>query len=375
VTPFISAYFFYILLALLVPAAVIGLLGKPLKYYGLLVTLAFLPLIYNTWESLLFLGIFYLSSLLAALAYAKLKTKNILVFWVFLVLALAPLLLSKFAAGLGWFRFLGISYITFRTVQLITGIKEGKIHKIKLLDFTYFVLFFPALSSGPIDRFQRFAQDLDAKRSRPEYLELLREGIWKFFNGLLYSFVLAPVIDIYLLSRFDKGRGALALVGYAYAYTLYLFFNFAGYSRLAIGASYILGIQMPENFNFPFASRDLKEFWSRWHMSLSTFFRDHIYNKFVMATLKRKWFKNPHIGSYLGYVLTMSVMGVWHGLDLHFLVYGFYHGLLMCLNDWMDNKLKGFKKFKNSRFGGMLCAFVTFHMVVCGLLIFSGRLF
>ena len=374
-TPFISAYFFYILLAALLPAVVIGLLGKSQKYYGLFVSLVFVALIYNTWKSLLFLGIFYVFSLLAAFVYSKLKTKNIIVFWCFLILMLAPLLISKFASGLGWFHFMGISYITFRTVQFITGIKEGKIKKIKLFDFTYFVLFFPALSSGPIDRFKRFEQDLQAKRSRDEYLALLREGIWKFFNGLLYSFVLAPVVNIFLLSRFDEGEGLPALVGYAYAYTMYLFFNFAGYSRLATGTSYILGIKAPENFSFPFASRDLKEFWSRWHMSLSTFFRDYIYNKFVMVTLKKKWFKNPHIGSYIGYILTMSVMGVWHGLDPHFLVYGAYHGLLMCLNDWMDNNLKGFKKFKNSRWGGLLCAFATFNVIVFGLLIFSGKLF
>ena len=374
-TPFISEYFFYILFILTIPAVVIGLCGRPLKYYGLFVTFAFLPLIYNTRESLLFLGIFYLFSLVVTAVYAKIKTKNIFVFWCFFALTLAPLIISKMLPGLKWFHFLGISYITFRTIQFITGVKEGKIEKVKWFDFTYFVLFFPALSSGPIDRFGRFEKELGAKCSREEYLELLREGIWKIFNGLLYSFVLAALINIYMLSYFDGREGTWAFVGYAYSYTLYLFFNFAGYSSLAIGVSYIFGVKMPENFNMPFISRDLKEFWSRWHMSLSTFFRDYIYNKFVVITLKRKWFKNKHAGSYIGYLLTMLVMGVWHGLSIHFIVYGIYHGVLMCVNDWLDNNVKGFKKFKAGRLGGVICALVTFHVVTFGLLIFSGKLF
>lgn len=370
-TPFATAYFFYAMAALLLPAVVLGLLGKPLQYYVLFVTLAFVPLIYNTWERLLYLGIFYLFSLLTAFVYLKLKKKQGAVFWCFLALALAPLLLSKFGTG---FHLMGISYITFRAVQWIIGIHEGKIERIGIVDFTCFVLFFPTLSAGPIDRLQRFTRDLHARHGRDEYLALLRAGIWKLFHGLLYSFAIAPVIQLFLLERFAGGRGPAALAGYAYAYTLYLFFNFAGYSSLAVGASYLLGIKTPDNFNFPFASRDLKEFWARWHMSLSTFFRDTIYNRFVMASLKGKWFKNPRAGSYLGYLLTMLVMGLWHGPELHFLVYGIYHGALLCLNDWLDSR-KGFKRFKNSRYGGLLCAFVTFHAVVFGLLIFSGRMF
>jgi len=374
-TPFVSEYFLYILLILAIPAVFIGLFGKPIKYYGLIATLAIVLLVYNTHEKLILLGIFYLFSLLTAIIYSKINTKNIFVFWFFCVLMLLPLVISKFVMDANWIHFLGLSYISFRTIQFITGWKEGKIEKVKIFIFTYFILFFPSLSSGPIDRLKRFEQDLTALYSKGEYLECLQEGIWKIFNGLLYSFVLAPVIQIYLITKYDSGGSVAAMIVYAYSYTLYLFFNFAGYSKLAIGTSYIFGIKLPENFAMPFISRDLKEFWSRWHMSLSTFFRDYIYNKFVVVTLKRKWFKNPHIGSYLGYLLTMSVMGLWHGINLHFIIYGIYHGVLMCVNDWMDNNLKGFKKFKNSSAGSVLCTFVTFHVVAFGLLIFSGKLF
>ena len=373
--PFISEYYFYVLFALTIPAIILGLIEKPLKYYGFFVTLVFVALVYNTGESLLRLGIFFVFSLLTAKVYSWLKNKNGIAFWFFLTLALSPLIAAKIAPGFTWVRFLGLSYITFRTVQFVLGIKENKITKVKSFAFSYFVLFFPAISSGPIDRYKRFETDLAAVYSRAEYLELLREGIWKIFNGLLYCFVIAPVVNEYLLSYFGGGQGFIDYAGYAYSYTLYLFFNFAGYSKLAIGASYIFGVKMPENFNMPFVSKDIKEFWTRWHMSLSTFFRDTVYNKFVFASLKRKWFKYPRLGSYIGYALTMLVMGVWHGLDLHFIAYGVYHGLFLCANDWLDANLKGFKKFKNTKHGGLICMFVTWHIVAFGMLIFSGKIF
>ena len=91
---------------------------------------------------------------------------------------------------------------------------------------------------------------------------------------------------------------------------------------MAIGTGYILGIQVPENFNQPFFSVDMKDFWTRWHISLSTWLRDYVYTRFVMAALKQKWFKNQRSASYLGYILTMMTMGLWHGLAPHYLVYG-----------------------------------------------------
>jgi len=265
--------------------------------------------------------------------------------------------------------------MSFRTVQYIFLIRDGKIDSVKPLDYLYFVLFFPALSSGPVDRAERFFKESSSTLSRNEYFAFFREGLWKTANGLLYSFVIAPFLNIYFLSRIGDGDPSTVLqyIAYAYVYTLYLFFNFAGYSSLAVGAGCFFGIKMPDNFNFPFVSRDLKEFWTRWHISLSAFFRDFIYNKFVFATLKKKTFKHQHTGSYIGYFLTMFIMGIWHGFDLYFLLYGAYYGILMCVNDILDQR-NGFKKFKNSKFGGVVCWAVTMNLVAFGMLLFSGKL-
>src|SRR5699024_4380706 len=110
--------------------------------------------------------------------------------------------------------------------------------------------------------------------------------------------------------------------------------------------AYLLGIRLPDNFNRPFLAVDMKDFWARWHISLSTFLRDQVYTRFCMAALRGKWFKGKRTNSYLGYLLTMGLMGLWHGLSLHYLVYGLYHGGVMGLNDLLDTRWKHFKKLK-----------------------------
>ncbi len=125
----------------------------------------------------------------------------------------------------------------------------------------------------------------------------------------------------------SKGGNLLHIGSYMYAYTFYLFFDFAGYSAFAVGFSYLFGIHTPENFNRPFLSRDIRDFWNRWHMSLSFWFRDHIYNRFVFTALKNKWFKDRYTASYVGYVITMALMGLvaWHSLALHCLWFLSWH--------------------------------------------------
>ena len=119
----------------------------------------------------------------------------------------------------------------------------------------------------------------------------------------------------------------------------------------------------------------MKEFWSRWHISLSTWLRDYVYTRFCMAALRGKWFRSQRASSYLGYILTMTLMGLWHGLTPAYLVYGLYHGLLMSANEVLDTRYKGLKKLKKLPVPRAMMCLVTFHLFGFGLLIFSGRLF
>ncbi len=378
-TPYSALAFFFVLLLILIPAAVLGLCGKSLRWYGLAATVVMVFLIFDSWTSRAVLLGFWAWQTALCFGYLALRRKceKRWVLWLFLFASLCPLILVKCSAFLelpNWLSILGISYMTFRALQILIETYDGYIKELSLADFTHFLLFFPSVSSGPVDRYRRFCEDLAKPISKSDYREQLKLGVWKLMQGVLYDFVIARLIWTFWLSNLpDAGFGAT--VSYMYGYTLYMFFNFAGYSLMAVGTAYILGIRLPDNFRAPFVSVDMKDFWARWHISLSTWLRDYLYTRFCMAALKGKWFKNRRTGSYLGYFLTMITMGLWHGLTVPYLVYGVYHGLLMSANDVLDTRVKAFKAWKKEPAKKAVLMFVTFHLFSFGLLIFSGRLF
>ena len=128
-----------------------------------------------------------------------------------------------------------------------------------------------------------------------------------------------------------------------YAYTLYLFFDFAGYSNFAIGTGRLLGIKVPENFNKPFLSHHMKEFWDRWHISLSKWFGDYLFSRIVLNTLRGGVFKSKKAAVRCAYMVTMTVMGIWHGFYWHYILYGIYQGIMLVLTD-IYLKSKTFRK-------------------------------
>ena len=127
---------------------------------------------------------------------------------------------------------------------------------------------FRLLVQGPIDRSRRFLEDLNSIRPRREYLALAGEGIFKILLGLIYKLILASVF-FKGMGMVDGARTWYYVIFYAYCYGFYLFFDFAGYSLMAVGTSYLLGIRTPDNFRRPFQSIDIQEFWDRWHITLS----------------------------------------------------------------------------------------------------------
>lgn len=377
--PYSDFYFFYIMFLLLIPAIILGLMGKQIKYYGLFVSLVVLFLIFgNSKQQYEYLILFYLVELLLVKSYILIRKVfgNRWILWLMIISSLAPLLYTKFGKMLNFkaLGFLGISYLSFKAVQMIIEIYDGLITNINFVDFTYFMIFFPTISSGPIDRSRRFMEDTSKKLTRREYVEYLGEGLWKIVQGITYKFLIAYYIDNYWLRKIPLKHHTFKLgLKYMYAYSFYLFFDFAGYSLIAIGVSYILGIKTPENFNMPFISKDIKDFWKRWHMTLSFWFRDFIYTRFVMASLKNKWFKNKYIASYIGYMITMGLMGLWHGTENFYIIYGLYHGFLIVITDYFQRQ-KFYKKVKNNLFWKITSTIVTFNLVCFGFLIFSGYL-
>ena len=289
------------------------------------------------------------------------------IFW-----ALLPLALAKCSGILGkdWFLFTGVSYITFKIVQIIIESHDGIIERSTFGKTMNFLLFFPALSSGPIDRSRRFESDLTTALKRKEYIDLLQKGLRKLLLGVVYKFVLSA-IAFEQLGKITGRYDPQYVVLYAYLYGIYMFFDFAGYSLMAVGTGYIFGIKVPDNFNKPFISVDIKEFWDRWHISLSHWFRDFVFSRFMLFALKGKKFKNRMNAATAGFIDNMLVMGVWHGLSFDYLLYGLYHGILLALTERFQKK-KWYKKHKDKKWYKLISWFITLNLVMFGFLIFSG---
>ena len=271
------------------------------------------------------------------------------------------------------FGFLGVSYMTFKVLQIIFETYDAIIKEpISLIDYLQFLLFFPTISSGPIDRSRRFMEDIHQTIPREEYVELLGTGLFRLLLGLVYKVVLSGLL--YLAMNHIPHKGLLfTTVSYMYLYTFYLFFDFAGYSLMAVGVSNIMGIQTPMNFNKPFLSIDIKDFWNRWHISLSTWLRDFIFSRIVMKSMRHKWFKTRLTTAMVAYMLNMIFMGFWHGLSWSYIIYGVYHGVLMAGFEWYQKKSKFYKKYKQKTAYKVVSWFVTMHLVMIGLLIFSEK--
>ena len=315
--------------------------------------------------------------------------------WVTIFVALLPLLAAKLlpinspgagtaaqpagvvgAAGL--LEFLGLSYATLRAVDVLFGVHDGLVTTLAPGRFLAFLFFFPTVSSGPIDRYRRFSAEWVKPDDRATFWHDLDAGVHRIFTGFLYKFVLAYWISFHWMNTVPPDPTLGNAVSYMYAYSFYLFFDFAGYSAFAVGFASLLGFRVPENFNLPFVSRNIKEFWTRWHISLSFWFRDFIYMRFVLLAVKRKWFRSKHTPAYVANFLTFGVMGFWHGTAAHYLIYGLYHACLITAHDlfarWNRPRPDAPPRLWGDSLGWQLAgAACTFQAVCFGFLIFSGR--
>ena len=277
-------------------------------------------------------GFYALSQYLlaASLLFCRTRTKAKWPGYVAVALALAPLLVAKLApinaangaatagppgavGAAGLVEFLGLSYATLRVVDVLIGIHDGLITSLPVGRFFAFLLLFPTVSSGPIDRYRRFSADWQNADTRVRVWDNVDGAVHRIFTGFFYKFVVAASIDTHWMRKIPATPTLKHTLSYMYAYSGYLFFDFAGYSMFAIGFSYLLGIQTPENFVRPFLSRNIKEFWTRWHITLSFWFRDFVYMRFMLAAIKGKWFRGKYTAAYLANFLTFSLMGFWHG--------------------------------------------------------------
>lgn len=368
-----NEFFFFLILALVV-GFIINYLGKKTEYYILTLSVIFSIVIYGKKTLMLsyLIGFIIYQYILVLIAQ---KTENAKYLKILVFLSVVPLIINKVFALTNWhlLAFIGISYMSFKTIQIMIEISDGLIkERISIIDYIQFLLFFPTVSSGPIDRSRRFMVDIKERMPRDEYLELAGVGVYRVVLGLLYKVVLSTYSYHYLVTLPNFGSLDYS-IKYMYLYTLYLFFDFAGYSLMAVGSSNILGIKTPMNFNKPFLSIDIKDFWNRWHITLSTWLRDFVFSRVFMEATKKKRFKKRLNTAMYAYMVNMLLMGFWHGLTISYIIYGAYHGILMAGFEYYQKKSKFYKRNKNKAWYKVCSWFITINLVIFGLYIFSGE--
>ena len=365
--------FFLLLFVVLLIGFVLNYFGKRKDYYILSLSILFAGAIYGKSKSMVvYLLAFIIYQYVLVFIAQRMDSKRLKPL---VMLSILPLVVNKVFAiiQLHLLAFIGISYMSFKTIQIMLEISDGLIkEKITVKDYLQFLLFFPTVSSGPIDRSRRFLKEINEVMPRKDYLELAGDGIYRIVLGLLYKVVLSTYVYQILLALSNTGTVVYS-IKYMYLYTLYLFFDFAGYSLMAVGSSNVLGIQTPMNFNKPFLSIDIKDFWTRWHITLSTWLRDFVFSRVLMQVIRKKWFKNRLHNAAYAYMVNMLVMGFWHGISVSYIAYGFYHGILMSGFEIYQKKSNFYKKHKNKTWYKLISWFVTMNLVMVGFFIFSGE--
>ena len=232
---------------------------------------------------------------------------------------------------------IGISFYTFHGLSYIIDVYRGttKAQK-KLVDLGLYIAFFPQLIAGPIVRYKDISEQL-AERNF-SYLSF-NKGIYRFLLGLgkkvLIANTLATVADTVFKMNIHEIGTTLSWIGIIF-YSFQLYFDFSGYSDMAIGLALMFGFHFNENFNYPFLSESVKDFWRRWHISLSTWFNDYLF--VPIATAQRDWGKFAVVFALL---ITFLISGFWHGAGWTFIIFGLVHGAFIILEFlWLGKLLK-----------------------------------
>ncbi|MGB5178611.1 MAG: MBOAT family protein [Gammaproteobacteria bacterium] len=268
---------------------------------------------------------------------------------------------------------LAISFFTFQQIAYLVDAYKGETREYNFLHYCLFVTFFPQLIAGPIvhhrEMLPQFARD---RIYRLNYGQLAI-GITIFVLGLFKKVVLADGVAVYVAPVFDAAEAGVALTMFeawqgALAYTFQLYFDFSGYSDMAIGLARMFGIKLPLNFNSPYKAGNIIEFWRCWHMTLSRFLRDYLY---IPLGGNRKGTTRR----YVNLMLTMILGGLWHGAGWNFIIWGALHGLYLVINHAWHGVLRAFVGgARTSTFISRgLARLVTFTVVVVAWVFFRAE--
>lgn len=250
----------------------------------------------------------------------------------------------------------GISFISFSLISYAIDLYQGKLEKQpKLGDFLLYVFYFPKIIMGPIMRYPDFEAQLKPLRIS---IAATHEGLCRFVIGLAKKVILANTFA-FLFEQISANAALSMLSAWigAFAFTFQIYFDFSGYSDMAIGLSLLLGIRMPENFHYPYMANSIKDFWKRWHITLSTWFKDYVY--IPLGGSRRKL---PRV--ILNTFIVWSLTGLWHGASWNFVLWGIYYFVLLMLERYV---LGGFLR----KCPQTLRILLTFLLVAIGWMLFA----
>jgi len=271
------------------------------------------------------------------------------------------------ASALSW---LGFSYVAFRLMHTILDRRAGRLPSVSLADYVNYVIFFPAFTAGPIDRIERFARNLNES-------DVLNQDVWmdagtRLLRGLFKKFVIADGLAWFALS--DLLAGEIHSAGWLwmllYAYSLRIYFDFSGYTDIAIGLALLLGIRLPENFDAPYLKPNLTQFWNSWHMTLTQWFRAYFFNPLTRAMRSARRPLPQWMMILFAQIATMILIGLWHGVTPGFFLWGLWHGLGLFIHNRWSEWMKSRQMNWNASFMNYFGMFITFHYVTLGWLFF-----
>jgi len=255
---------------------------------------------------------------------------------------------------------LAISFFTFTQIAYIVDIYKNRTIKYDFISYSLFVLFFPHLIAGPIVYHKEIIpQFKDEKTFKVNYLNI-STGILLFFIGLFKKVIIADYFSPHVSAVFDLAEHPTFVEAWAGAlsYTMQIYFDFSGYSDMALGLAYMFNIKMPYNFDSPYKSNNIIEFWRKWHITLSRFLKDYLYIPLGGNRLGKK-------RKYVNLMITMLLGGLWHGAGWTYVIWGGLHGLYLCVNH-------GFRAFK-IKIHWLIGRIITFTGVVIAWVFFRAK--
>jgi alginate O-acetyltransferase complex protein AlgI len=282
----------------------------------------------------------------------------------------------------------GLSYIFFRQIHFVVDVYQGQIQELRLWDYANYQMSMFGFIAGPIQRFQDFTESW----SRLEPVLKTSEEILRAYSRIFLGVVKITIVAGFCLSKFDKWLEVLTnpkfigsestvvalikFLGVFYSYPIYVYFNFSGYCDMVIAGALLVGIKMPENFDRPYLSRNMIDFWTRWHRSLGFWIRDYLFTPMYKAIAGRSP-KSANSLAFLCYFIALFVAGVWHGTTWSFVVFGLLNGCGVAASKLWENWIvarrgrQGLRHYLLSRPIKWAATFCTLNFM-CGAMLFVG---